>query len=474
MTDVVPSTAPDGSPVLSVGQLTNDIRGVLDTTFGDVWVRGEISQPRRPASGHVYLTLKDDDAILPAVLWRSTAARLRFQPEDGQEVLVRGGIDVYPPYGRYQFIIRRLEPVGEGALRLAFEQMRKKLAAEGLFDDAWKKALPTMPRRIALVTSRTGAAVRDMVTVILRRFPSVSILLVPTRVQGEGSALEIAAALERADRLARADVIIVGRGGGSLEDLWAFNEEAVARAIHACRTPVVAAVGHETDTTIADLVADVRAATPSQAGELVVPVRDELVAALRQERDRLVHRMRVRLERAWQRVESLGDRPALRDVSGLLGTRRRHLGQLAERLVANTPAAQLERRRLDLARLAARLAPPMGRRLRRARDDMQEHHDRLGRAARLRYERADRALTGLDARLRALSPLAVLGRGYAIAQRVDGAGAAGAVVRTPDDVAPGDLLRTRVGGGIIDSRVEAVETVRPEGADPVASPAEDL
>ncbi|MDA1195855.1 MAG: exodeoxyribonuclease VII large subunit, partial [Planctomycetota bacterium] len=315
------SRGPAGPAVLTVSELTADIRGLLDVTFGDLWVRGEISQPRTPASGHVYLTLKDAGAVLPAVMWRSSATRLRFRLEEGQEVLARGGIDVYPPHGKYQFVIRQLEPVGEGALRLAFEQLRARLEAEGLFAPERKRPLPTLPRRIALVTSRTGAAVRDMVTVIHRRHPGVDLVLLSVRVQGPGAAQEIAAALQRADRDARADVILVGRGGGSLEDLWAFNEEVVARAIAACRTPVVSAVGHETDTTIADLVADLRAATPSQAGELVVPVRAELLERLERERARLVHRMQVRLARAWQRVEALGDRPVLRAGRGLLASR---------------------------------------------------------------------------------------------------------------------------------------------------------
>jgi len=448
--------APDGSAVLTVGQLTNEIRGVLDATFGSVWVQGEISQPRTPASGHVYLTLKDDEAVLPAVIWRSTAARLRFQPEDGQEVLVQGSLDVYPPHGRYQMVIRRLEPLGEGALRLAFEQLRRKLEAEGLFDPARKRPLPPLPKRIALVTSRTGAAVRDMVTVITRRFPNVAILLVPARVQGEGSAREIATALHRADTRARADVIIVGRGGGSLEDLWAFNEEVVARAIHACKTPVVSAVGHETDTTIADLVADVRAATPSQAGELVVPVKAELLEELEQARARLLHRMQVRVGRAWQRLEALGDRPVLREAGGILRTRARLLASLGERLAANTPVAQLARRSMQMADLGRRLRPPLARRLARAREALGLESVRLTRAAGLGWERRDRRLVGLDDRLRALSPLAVLGRGYAIARRLGADGLEGAVVRQAEDVAPGDRVRVRLAGGAIDSRVETI------------------
>ena len=429
----------DGPPVMTVSELTADIRGVLDATFGDVWVRGEISQPRTPASGHVYLTLKDHGAVMPAVIWRSTASRLRFRPEDGQEVIVRGGIDVYPPHGRYQLIIRRLEPVGEGALRLAFEQMRAKLEAEGLFDPARKQDLPPMPRRIALITSRTGAAVRDMVTVIRRRYPAVHLLLLQVRVQGEGAAEEIAAALARADRIANADVILVGRGGGSLEDLWAFNEEIVARAIAACETPVVSAVGHETDVTIADLVADVRAATPSQAGELVVPMLEDLRDELDREQDRLVHRMQVRLERAWQRVEALGDRPVLRDAAGLVEPRRQRLLHIAHRLAGRSPRATLRRRRRELEGFG----------------------ERLHRGARRGWHDADRTLEALRDRLRALSPLAVLGRGYSLTTRADD----GQVVRRSSDVATGDrLITTTADEGRIESVVDRVDAPTEDSA----------
>jgi len=444
----------DGTPVMTVSELTADIRGVLDATFGDVWVRGEISQPRTPASGHVYLVLKDQGAVLPAVIWRSTAARLRFRPEEGQEVLVRGGIDVYPPHGRYQLIVRRMEPVGEGALRLAFEQLRAKLEAEGLFEPGRKQPLPFMPRRIALVTSRTGAAVRDMVTVIHRRFPGVHLVLLQVRVQGEGAAQEIATALARADRSAQADVIIVGRGGGSLEDLWAFNEEVVARAIAACATPVVSAVGHETDTTIADLVADVRAATPSQAGELVVPVLADLRAGLEHQQAQLVHRMRVRLERAWQRVEALGDRPVLRDADGLVAARRQDLAHLARRLAGRSPAAALRRRGSELEALATRLTPPLQRQLARVRVDLDDLGQDLTRGVRRHWHAADGRLEALRDRLRALSPLAVLGRGYSLTTRaVDGV-----VVRRVAEVEVGDRLHTATAdGGRLESVVERVD-----------------
>lgn len=426
----------EGAAVMSVGELTAQMRGMLGTTFGDVLVRGEVSQPRQPASGHVYLVLKDAEAVLPAVMWRSTASRLRFHLEEGQEVLVRGGVDVYPPHGKYQLIIRSVEPIGEGALRLAFEQLRQRLAQEGLFDADRKQPLPQMPRRIALVTSSTGAAVRDMVTVIQRRFPRLTILLLPVRVQGEGAAEEIAAALAFADEHADADVIIVGRGGGSLEDLWAFNEEVVARALAACRTPVVSAVGHETDTTIADLVADVRAATPSQAGEFVVPVRAELLARLGQEQGRLRHHMQVRLERAWQRIEALGERPVLRVGTGLLEPRRRALAHLEARLEgAGSMERSLLRKRRALEGVATVLSASM----------------------RQRWDRADARVESLRDRLRALSPLAVLGRGYSLTTRTGADLPAGKVVRSSADLAIGDLMRTRLSDGShVESRVECL------------------
>ncbi len=245
---------------LSVFQLTSLIKGILEQAFPSVWVVGELSDVARPQSGHVYLTLKDDRAQIRAVIWRNAASRLRFNLEDGLEVICRGDLDVYPPRGSYQLVIRELEPRGEGALQQALRKLQQKLAAEGLFDPAHKKPLPRFPRRIAVVTSPTGAAVRDFVEVLRRRWQGVHVLIVPTRVQGEGAATDIAAAIQTVNRLSPSvDVMVVGRGGGSMEDLWCFNEEAVVRAIFASQVPVVSAVGHEIDVTLSDLVADVRA-----------------------------------------------------------------------------------------------------------------------------------------------------------------------------------------------------------------------
>jgi exodeoxyribonuclease VII large subunit len=436
MADAAPRREP--AHVFTVSALTGAVRDLLQGTFGDVWVKGEISQWRPSPAGHVYFTLKDEGAVLPCVLWRSQAARQSIKPSEGLEVLVGGGLDVYPPHGRYQLQVRTLEPLGAGALQQAFERLRKRLDAEGLFAPEHKVPLPPLPRRIALVTSPTGAAVRDLVTVIRRRYPNVTLLLVPVRVQGAGAAEEIARGIAFADRAAEADVIVAGRGGGSLEDLWAFNEEVVARAIFACRTPLVSAVGHEVDVSIADLVADVRAATPSQAGELVVPVKAELVARVDEERRRLDQRLRVRVDRAWQRLEALCDRPALRSPAALLRPRRLRLEHLRERLKALSPAAALRRRRERLDDLARRAQQAIARALLAPRA-------RLGSA---------------EASLRALSPLAVLARGWSLTT------ANGRVVRAATDVAVGDALETRLADGArLTSRVEGIAPARrTEGA----------
>ena len=274
--------------VLTVSELTGQIKELLEEGLPAVWVAGEISNMSRPQSGHVYLTLKDDRAQIRAVLWRSTALQLRFALADGLDVICRGTIDVYAPRGSYQLVIRQIEPQGEGALQLALRQLKAKLAAEGLFDENRKRPLPRYPRRVAFVTSPTGAAIRDFLEVIGRRWRGLDVLVIPARVQGEGAAAEIAAGIRAANRLAhRPDVLVVGRGGGSLEDLWCFNEEVVVRAIVASEIPVVSAVGHEIDVTLADFAADRRALTPSEAAELVVPDREELLLRLDSNRQRL-------------------------------------------------------------------------------------------------------------------------------------------------------------------------------------------
>ncbi len=395
--------------VLGVSELTAQIKDVLEQTFFDVWVGGEIGDFARPRSGHCYLTLKDDRAQLRAVIWRGTAARVRFDLVDGLEVVCRGRVEVYAPRGSYQLIVEEIQPRGLGALELALRQLREKLGCEGLFDAARKRPLPRFVQRVAVVTSPTGAAIRDFLTVLGRRWQGTDVLIVPARVQGEGAAEEIAGGIELVDRLARpVDCLVVTRGGGSLEDLWAFNEERVVRAIAASRVPVVSAVGHEIDVTLADLAADVRAATPSEAAERIAPAAEEFLAGLRHQQRRL--------------AAALHRRAALAR------------GQL-DRLAAHGVFRRPYRRLADLARRLDELS---------LRSDC---------GARRRLHSAHRHTASLAARLESLSPLAVLGRGYSITERLDD----GRLVRAAADLAVGDRIATRLARGRIQSRVEVVE-----------------
>lgn len=408
-------------PVLSVSELTAQIKDLLETAFPAVWVSGEVSNFSRPRSGHCYLTLKDEDAQIPAVIWRNTAAQLRFDLHDGLEVVCQACVGVYPPHGKYQLIIQQIEPKGLGALELALRQLRDKLAREGLFDPARKRPLPRFVRRIAVVTSPTGAAIRDFLEVLRRRWAGADVLVVPVRVQGEGAAAEIAAAIEQVNRLTVSiDAIVVTRGGGSLEDLWAFNEEKVVRAIFASRLPVVSAVGHEIDVTLADLVADVRALTPSEAAERIAPAASEIAALLAQYARRLVNALGGRASSARARLEALARHHAFR---------RPH-----QRVFELS-------RRLD------------------------ELDDRMHRAARGYLRMSRQSLDGAASRLESLSPLAVLGRGYSLTQRSRD----GLVLRDAGQVQRGDEIRTRLASGRIVSRVERVEA-EPPGPSAVTDP----
>ncbi len=291
--------------ILSVTEITRKIRIYLEETFPQVWIQGEISNCRRHTSGHLYFTLKDETAQISALMWQSNLEKLLFAPEDGMKVIVRGAITVYPPKGNYQIDVDKMQPVGIGELQLAFEKLKQKLADEGLFDPRRKKPIPVYPENIGIITSESGAALHDMKSVLERRFPSIGVVVLPVRVQGPGAAEEIAQAIGDMNRYGRVDVIIVGRGGGSLEDLWAFNEEIVARAIHASRIPVVSAVGHEIDFTISDFVADLRAPTPSAAAELVVRDRAELLETLRNMSYTMKETLTNRVNGYFDRVKSL-------------------------------------------------------------------------------------------------------------------------------------------------------------------------
>ncbi|MGQ9576031.1 MAG: exodeoxyribonuclease VII large subunit [Thermoguttaceae bacterium] len=400
---------PGPQRVLSVSELTALVEGVLEDAFPDVWVAGEISDLARPQSGHCYFTLKDAGAQIAALIWRSAAAQVRFDLRDGLEVVCHGHLEVYAPRGRYQLIVEEIIPRGIGALELALRQLRDRLAREGLFDPARKRPLPPFPRKIAVVTSPTGAALRDFLEVLRRRWQAVDVLVVPARVQGEGAAQQIAAAIAAVNRLTvPIDCLVVTRGGGSLEDLWAFNEEVVVRAIRASRIPVVSGVGHEIDVTLADLAADVRALTPSEAAERVAPAAEEIAAQLRQYAARLAGVIRSRLAAARSRWEALAASPALSRPLARLHDQARRIDELESRLLA---------------------------------------------AVRQHLRDGLRTADGLAARLDSLSPLAVLRRGFSLTERVRD----GRLVRDVSQIALGEPLRTRFARGQAVSRVEQIE-----------------
>lgn len=396
--------------IVSVTQLTAQIKNLLEGTFPDVWVEGEISNLSVPQSGHAYFTLKDEHSQIRAVLFRSSQRFMKFTLQHGMQVVCRGRVSLYEPRGEYQLILEYIEPKGIGALQLAFEQLKARLEKEGLFELTRKKPLPLLPQRIGIVTSPTGAAIRDMLRVIKRRHPKVQILLYPVPVQGVDAAPALVEAIQYFNRGQQVDVLIIGRGGGSLEDLWAFNEEIVARAIYASRIPVISAVGHETDYTISDFVADLRAPTPSAAAEMVVESEErfqERIAALEAALQRAIRQKFDRI------------RVSLRDYARALGDPRRRLEQYAQRV----------------DELSRRLATGL------------MHHVRRDRAL----------LLSLTSALGHLNPLGILSRGYSITKILP----AGTILKDASQAAPGDLLLTKLHEGDVISRVEKAEVKKP-------------
>jgi len=446
-----PVTTPAASRrrVLSVTALTAELRARLESGYPDIWVDGELSNGRMWSSGHYYFQLKDATAQIRGVMFRTHVSRLRFVPQDGMQVLVRGSLSVYEAKGEYQLVAQHMEPRGAGALQLAFEQLKQRLQDEGLFAQARKRPLPALPRRIGMVTSLDGAALRDMLTVLLRRHPNAQVLIAHSRVQGDGAAAEIAQALARLTQVADVDVVIVGRGGGSLEDLWAFNEEVVARAIAASPVPVISAVGHETDVTIADFVADLRAPTPSAAAELVLQKSDERAAQIRRWRERLASTMAARLARDAHRLHRASSHPALAGLPLRLALRARRLDDLlatADRALRTAVAARL--RRLGQAtRLVAHHDPR--HRLARGQTALAGPDGRLRAGIEARRQRLRRQIERSAAHLHALSPLGVLGRGYAVCWD----GTRRRVIRAASDVQPGDAVRVTLGTGELFARV---------------------
>ena len=438
--------------IYTVTELTAEVRDLLELEFGDVWVMGEISNARTAPSGHHYFTLKDGEAQLRAVCFRQQARYLKVKPQNGLAVMARGRISVYEARGEYQLYVELLEPQGYGALQLAFEQLKKKLAAEGLFDDERKRPLPALPRRIGIVTSPSGAAIADMLRILKRRFDGLHILLYPVRVQGEEAAGEIARGLRYFSKEQSVDVVIVGRGGGSLEDLWAFNEEKVARAIAASEVPVISAVGHQTDFTIADFVADLRAPTPSAAAELVVRQKTEFLDGVQALQSRLVQALRYKLATSGRQL--LDGR-----VDRATTSVRHKLARLSQRLddqdfhlrdEVRQALRRLERRFRETLESLARL--DLRVRLARSRNRLEGCWHRLQPVLRHGLERRRTQLDSLGRQLASLSPLSILERGYSIVQD-----RSGAIIRSAKRAPAGTPLDVRLHEGRLGVRVEAAE-----------------
>jgi len=437
--------------VFSVSELNRAVRGVLEGHFGLVWVQGELSNLSRPSSGHWYFSLKDKAAQVRCAMFRSANARLKFRVEAGQQVMVRGRVGLYEARGDYQIIVEHMEPAGEGALRLAFEQLKAKLEAEGLFDPERKQPIPAYPRVLGVVTSPTGAALRDILSVLRRRCPGLPVIVYPVPVQGAAAAPAIRHMLARAAARAECDVLILARGGGSLEDLWSFNDEGVARAVADCPLPLVCGVGHEIDFTIADFCADLRAPTPSAAAELASPDTVRLRRELARRRQALVQHTRRHLAAERRQLEHLQRR---------LVHPGRRLQQLQQRLdnlelgLHRAVAGQLERRRAAVARLTAELRrlDPRGR-IRLLRERLAPLRGRLVRATLARLSRQRAAVNELHRALRAVSPQGTLERGYAIVSHAEGGG----ILRSVRALESGAAVRTRLADGSFDSVVGAVQ-----------------
>ena len=438
--------------VWTVSELTARIRDLLARNFTDIWVTGEISNAREAQSGHFYFTLKDASAQIRCVCFKQQLRLLKFRPESGLQVTVRGSLSVYEARGEYQIYVETIEPVGLGALQLAFEQLKKRLETEGLFDSRRKKPLPLLPRRIGLITSPRGAAVRDVVRILLRRFPNVHLTLYPVRVQGEGAAAEIVEALRFFNRKKLVDVLILARGGGSLEDLWAFNEEIVARAIADSAIPLISGVGHETDFTIADFVADVRASTPSAAAELVVQTRREFDKHIADLLETIEKQVRYRILVLSRRVHELAARRGFRRPLDLLRQQRQRADEMTSRLALGL-RARLEQARKRFTAAHVRIVSFDFRakiaafrlRLERRGADLGVRAERMLRRKR---ERLDRLRLQLEER----GPLRVLERGYAVATD-----AAGNLLRSADQVALGDSVAIQLARGRLTTEVKKKE-----------------
>ena len=400
--------------VYTVTEITRAIKFSLETEFPHVWIEGEISNLRIPSSGHMYMTIKDEESQIKVVMFRSSKSKLKFEPKDGDQIIIRGKITVYEPRGEYQIVIDYMEPKGIGALQLAFQQLKEKLLKEGLFDEELKKSIPLLPQKIGIVTSPTGAAIRDILNIIDRRFSNVRVLIVPVRVQGEGAAREIAAAVKDLNQIKDVDVIIVGRGGGSIEDLWAFNEEIVARAIFKSEIPVISAVGHEIDFTISDFVADLRAPTPSAAAELVVRDKNNLLENIVAFNKRLLGTIRGALSESKIQLKNLVSRKVLRDPLTPVHEKQQRLDEITlrmERAIKNFLQTQKEQARANKKHLF--LLNPLNK-IKQHRALLTEVEKKLNSQMNFTLSILRNTLNAAMKRLDSVSPLSVLKRGYAI------------------------------------------------------------
>ncbi|HEU4926174.1 MAG TPA: exodeoxyribonuclease VII large subunit [Vicinamibacterales bacterium] len=450
-----PVTREDVAPVrarrriVTVSEVTAEIRSALESGFGELWIEGEISNCRVWNTGHVYFTLKDPAAQLKAVMFRSAYRYLKFKIEDGIHVVARGRLGVYEPKGEYQLVCEHLEPQGRGALQLAFEQLKRKLQAEGLFAADRKRPIPSLPRKIGIVTSLDGAALRDILKVLGRRHPNAHIVVRPVRVQGDGAADDIARALKAIAKVPGIDVVIIGRGGGSIEDLWAFNEESLARTIAACAVPVISAVGHEVDVTIADFVADLRAPTPSAAAEMVVTAKEEFGARIDRLHGRLTAAMRSDIQRRRNVLHVLTSRRGLAGWHVRVALQGRHVSELTHALRRSATALVARRAREHQGRVSRLEANDVRRRLAAMRGRVGAADSRLHAIAGRVGERARARFAALTGRLETLSPLAVLARGYAVCWNDDRT----AIIRQASAVTPGDRVRVTLHEGELDCEV---------------------
>jgi exodeoxyribonuclease VII large subunit len=437
---------------LTVSQLTDRIQGVLETELFDVWVEGEVSNLKIAPSGHWYFSLKDDHAQVRAVVWKTATRLIKFKPRDGLKVLARGGVRVYAPRGEYQLSVEVLEPLGKGSLQQAFEELKEKLEKEGLFEAKRKRPLPLLPRCVGIVTSPTGAVIQDILRVLSRRYANLEVLVYPARVQGPEASWEIVQGIRALNRVKGLDVLIVARGGGSLEDLWPFNDEMVARALASSAVPTLSAVGHETDFTIADFVADLRAPTPSAAAERVVQAKEDICARIDALARRLTGAVDLRMARVRSRVAALTSHRVFEAERGRVRAQAQRIDELGNRAEAAL-VRRLERSRERARRMGERLeAFRWDRQLAHRRERVQRDAGRLGDLVRARVAEGSGRLSRLAGKLESLSPLSVLSRGYALVW--DGGGR---LLRDPREVREGDPLRIRVAAGHVGATVTSRE-----------------